>query len=120
MRRKQENPENKRNFIHVRMDDEEYDQFLELVGHTGMTMSDYIRSMVLTGSVNVTIRPVLNSEKLDQIVYQSAMIGNNINQIAKHLNEGNPMTARLSKNLNHELIELQKMRNAIEDLAEGK
>lgn len=119
MGKKNYRPDNRTNLIHVRMSDEEYDQFQLQLERTGMSMSDYIRDMTLTGEVKVIVKPVLNTEKLDQIIYECGRIGNNINQIAKHLNEGNPMTARLSRELHHELAALSEVRRKIEKLEEG-
>ena len=119
MSKKNYKPDNRTNWIHVRMSDEEYEQFQLQLERTGMTMSDYIRDMTLTGEVKVIVKTVLNSDKLDQIIYECGCIGNNVNQIAKHLNEGNPMTAKLTKQLHHELASLATVRAQIEKLEEG-
>lgn len=61
--------------------------------------------------------PVYDSEVLDQIAAELGKIGSNMNQIARHLNQGNPMTARLSKNLNHCFADLTMLKTKIEEMA---
>lgn len=117
--KKKYNPDKRVNFIHVRMTDEEYMLFLEQVEQTEMTKSEYIRSMILTGQIHLVVRPVLNTDKLDQIIYECGRIGNNINQISKYLNSGNPITAKLIRQLHHELADLAKIRKRIEHMEEG-
>lgn len=79
----------------------------------------FIRQAVTMAQIKVTVRPVFDSEKLDQMIAECGKIGSNINQIAKHLNIGNPMEARLMKNLNRSLANLDVIRTAAEKLAGG-
>ena len=53
------------------------------------------------------------------MIAECGKIGSNINQIAKHLNIGNPMEARLMKNLNRSLANLDVIRTAAEKMVGG-
>lgn len=72
---------------------------------------------IFTAKVNVTVQPVFNSEKLDEIAMQYGKIGSNLNQIAHHLNGGNPMQAKLMREVNHCLADLQTLKQRVEELA---
>lgn len=113
-------PEIRSHVITVRMNEEEWSAFQSQRKKLGeLSQSDFIRQAVTTAQIKVTVRPVFDSEKLDQMIAECGKIGSNINQIAKHLNIGNPMEARLMKNLNRSLANLDVIRTAAEKMAGG-
>ncbi len=116
-RRKKYDPERREHYIKARVNEEELREFQAQVEKLGITQSDYIRQAVMTAKVNVIVHPVYDSDALDKIAAEYSKIGNNINQIAKHLNEGNPMTARLQKTLNHCIADLSSLKAQIEKMA---
>ena len=96
-------PEHRTHVITVRMNEDEWQMFQQRLQDSGMMQSDFVRQAVATAKVDVHIHPVYDSEVLDQI--------------ARHLNQGNPMTARLSKNLNHCIADLTMLKTKIEEMA---
>lgn len=110
-------PEYRTRVVTVRMNEEEWERFQQRREDSGLQQSDYIRQAIATAKVEVTIQPVYDSEVLDQIAAELGKIGSNINQIARHLNQGNPMTAQLSKNLNHCFADVTVLKRKIEELA---
>lgn len=72
---------------------------------------------IFTAKVNVMVQPVFNSEKLDEIAMQYGKIGSNLNQNAHHLNAGNPMQAKLIREINHCLADMQSLKQSVEELA---
>ena len=110
-------PEHRTHVITVRMNEDEWQMFQQRLQDSGMMQSDFVRQAVATAKVDVHIHPVYDSEVLDQIASELGKIGSNMNQIARHLNQGNPMTARLSKNLNHCFADLTMLKTKIEEMA---
>lgn len=110
-------PELRTYVAHARMNEEEWKLFNSQAQKLGLSQSEFIRQAVFTAKVEVTIRPVYDSAVLDQIAAEYGKIGGNINQIARHLNEGNPFTPQLQKNLNHCLADLSQLKRKIEDMA---
>lgn len=111
-------PEIRSHVITVRMNEDEWTAFQSQRKKLGeMSQSDFIRQVITTAQIKVTVKPVFDSEKLDQLIADCGKIGSNINQIARHLNMGNPMEARLMKNLNRSLANLDSIRTAAEALA---
>ena len=102
---------------HARMNEEEWKLSTSQAQKLGLSQSEFIRQAVFTAKVEVTIRPVYDSAVLDQIAAEYGKIGSNINQIARHLNEGNPFTPQLQKNLNHCLADLSQLKRKIEEMA---
>ncbi|MCD7736325.1 MAG: plasmid mobilization relaxosome protein MobC [Lachnospiraceae bacterium] len=116
-RKKKYNPENRNHVITVRMNDEEWKSFQSKLEQTETSQSDFIRQAITTAKVHVVLRPVYDSDVLNQIAAEYGKIGSNINQIAKHLNKGNPMTASLQKSLNHCIADLNFLKAQIEKMA---
>ena len=80
-------PEIRSHVITVRMNEEEWSAFQSQRRKLGeMSQSDFIRQAVTTAQIKVTVRPVFDSEKLDQMIAECGKIGSNINQIAKKVN----------------------------------
>ncbi len=111
------NPDNRNHMVHARLNNVEWVQFMTQLEKLGVSQSDFIRQAIFTAKVNVTVQPVFNSEKLDEIAMQYGKIGSNLNQIAHHLNAGNPMQAKLMREVNHCLADLQTLKQRIEELA---
>lgn len=111
------NPENRNHMVHARLNDMEWVQFMSQLEKLGVSQSDFIRQAIFTAKVNVTVQPVFNSEKLDEIAMQYGKIGSNVNQIAHHLNAGNPMQAKLIREINHCLADMQSLKQNVEELA---
>src|SRR5699024_6880431 len=110
-------PELRTYVAHARMNEEEWKLFNSQAQKLGLSQSEFIRQAVFTAKVEVTIRPVYDSAVLDQIAAEYGKIGSNINQISRHLNEGNPFTAQLQKNLNHCLADLSQLKRKMEEMA---
>lgn len=111
------NPEHRNRVVTVRMNEDEWQLFQKRLQDSGMMQSEYIRQAIATAKVDIHIYPVYDSEVLDTIAAELGKIGSNVNQIARHLNQGNPMTARLSKNLSHCFADLTLLKTKIEELA---
>lgn len=116
-KQKKYNPENRTHNVHARLNDMEWVQFMEQLEKLELSQSDFIRQAIFTAKVNVTVQPVFNSDKLDEIAMQYGKIGSNLNQIAHHLNAGNPMQAKLIREINHCLSDMQSLKQRVEELA---
>lgn len=116
-KQKKYNPENRTHNVHARLNDMEWVQFMEQLEKLGLSQSDFIRQAIFTAKVNVTVQPVFNSERLDEIAMQYGKIGSNLNQIAHHLNAGNPIQAKLIREINHCLSDMQSLKQRVEELA---
>ena len=105
----------KRNHIvKTRLNDDEYDFFLHRLDAYGMNQSAFIRKAIS----GATIRPVIvaslvNDELLDAIGKLTAeygRIGNNLNQIARHLNEWQAPYADLARELRDAAVDLATLK----------
>lgn len=111
------NPEQRTHMITVRMNEQEWQMFQEQLKKFEMQQSDFIRQAITTAQVKVTVRSVYDGDVLEKLSAELGKIGSNINQIARYLNQGNPMTVRLAKELNHCFADVVLLKKKIEELA---
>jgi len=105
----------KRNHIvKTRLNDDEYDFFLNRLDAYGMNQSAFIRKAIS----GATIRPVIvaslvNDELLaaiGKLTAEYGRIGNNLNQIARHLNEWQAPYPDLAKELRDAAVDLATLK----------
>ena len=81
--------------VKVNLTTEHHQQLTDISIEKGMTLAQYIRDQL---NIDLKEKPKVRKKRTDsaefnkadpQLIYHLAMIGNNINQIAKHLNSGN-------------------------------
>lgn len=81
--------------VKVNLTPEHYAELLEKAAALDKTLAQYIRDNL---NIDLKEKPRVRKKRTDssefnkadpQLIYHLSMIGNNINQIAKHLNSGN-------------------------------
>lgn len=81
----------RRHIVKTRLDDEEYAEFLHRVKIYGMNQSEFIREAISGATIRPVIVASLVSDELlaslGKLTAEYGRIGNNLNQIARHLNE---------------------------------
>ena len=90
--------------VTIRFTPDEYNSLKEKATQFDMTLSDYVRTTLL--SKREKVRP----SKCDKsLVYEINRIGNNLNQIARHCNT----TGTVDKLVLKELVEIEKKLNEL-------
>ncbi len=103
--------------VKTRLDDEEYADFLRRMEIYDMSQSEYIREAIS----GATIRPVvvaspINDELLSalgKLTAEYGKIGNNLNQIARHLNEWRSPYPSMDKELRDAAVDLAALKYEI-------
>lgn len=96
--------------IHARLTEDEMKDFNDRLASTGLKQSDYIRQAVFHSTIKFTIRKECNIDQLQKLIAEYGKIGSNLNQIARHLNEGGTATKGI----------VEEVRSAALDLADLK
>ena len=77
--------------VKTRLDDEEYADFLHRMELYGMSQAEFIREAISGATIKPTIVATLVSDDLlaaiGKLTAEYGRVGNNLNQIARHLNE---------------------------------
>ncbi len=100
--------------VKTRLDDEEYADFLRRMEIYDMSQSEYIREAI-SGAI---IRPVVVTSPINdkllsalgKLTAEYGRIGNNLNQIARHLNEWRSPCPNMEKELRDATIDLANLK----------
>ena len=97
--------------VKTRLDDEEHADFLRRLEIYDMNQSEFIREAISGATIKPTIVATLVSDDLlaavGKLIAEYGRIGNNLNQIARHLNEWHSPDPAMAK----------EWQNAVADLA---
>ena len=103
--------------ITIRLTETEYEVYKESARRGGFTLSELIRLMMVNGKVSYRMPIVADMPQLKEITAQLAGIGNNLNQIARHLHTGGALTDELQKDINACVEDVMQMRKEVLTLA---
>ena len=100
--------------VKTRLDDDEYDFFLHRLDAYGMNQSAFIRKAISGATVRpVIVASLVNDELLaaiGKLTAEYGRIGNNLNQIARHLNEWQAPYPELAKELRDAAVDLAALK----------
>ena len=77
-----------KNVITIKLTDIELNIVNRTASMAGLSRSEYIRQLILNGTVPVTYEIVADMDDLKKLVSEYGKIGSNLNQIAKYFNTG--------------------------------
>ncbi len=105
----------KRNHVvKTRLNDDEYDFFLQRMEEYGMNQSAFIRKAISGAIVRpVIVASLVNDDLLasvGKLTAEFGRIGNNLNQIARHLNEWQNPYPSLAKELRDVAVDLASLK----------
>ena len=116
-RPKKEADDRKSKRISLRLTETEYEVYKEFAWRSGFSLSELIRLMMINGKVSYRLPIVAKMPQLKEITAQLAGIGNNLNQIARHLHTGGLLTDELQKDINTCVEDVMQMRKEVLTLA---
>ena len=100
--------------VKTRLDDEEHADFLRRLKSYGMNQSAFIREAISGATIKPTIVATLVSDDLlaavGKLIAEYGRIGNNLNQIARHLNEWRIPYPTMAKELQDAVAELATLK----------
>ena len=99
--------------ITVRFTDMEYGLITDAAEETGVTLSEYIRKMVLEGKIAIRYEVVADIPELQKLTAEFGKIGSNLNQIARRANETRSVYAADVEDMQARYAELWEAANKI-------
>ena len=100
--------------VKTRLDDEEHADFLRRMELYGMSQSEFIREAISGATIKPTIVATLVSDDLlaaiGKLTAEYGRIGNNLNQIARHLNEWRSPYPAMAKELQDAAADLATLK----------
>lgn len=96
--------------IFFRVLESEYQTLLKKSEPTGMNVSKFCKHVVLNKKISV---PSVDRDIAHQLAMDLRKIGNNINQIAKQLNQGNKENEEIVSQLNKDMGDIWQLFNSV-------
>lgn len=116
-RKKKEFPPVKERFIGFRVTEDLYQVIETEASQAKMSVSEYCRSVATNKRIILKKEKIFNSPELLTALSNLGKIGSNLNQIARHLNEGNSMDSVMKKELMQCITELRNIREDVKEMA---
>lgn len=112
-RPKKDFPPKRSKYIHFRVTNEMYDNIAIEAEKARLSVSEYCRKLATDHKITVHQETVFDSSELLNILGDMGKIGSNLNQIAHHLNEGNPMYEDMKKEIYRCITDIKEIRDNI-------
>ena len=106
----------KERFVGVRFDQATYDKIEAAARAADLSVSEYIRRMVIKGKVVVRQEIVTEVPMLKKLIGDFGKIGSNLNQIAHHYNGGGVRSKEMYERTQRAISELYAMKYEVEKM----
>ena len=103
--------------ITVRFTDMEYGLITDAAEETGVTLSEYIRKMVLEGKIAIRYEVVADIPELQKLTAEFGKIGSNLNQIARYFHTGGVRSKTMQDEIQSCISELWNLRKDVTRMA---
>ena len=105
------------NIVTVRFSDDELEILDVICSVLGQNRSQYLRRKALTGKIpRPMVQLALDEERASAVAGQLGRIGNNLNQIARKLNSGEPQTKRMKDDIARTIDQLNERLRFLRDV----
>ena len=103
--------------VTVRFSDDELEILDVICAVLGQNRSQYLRRKALTGEIPPpVVQLALDEERASAVAGQLGRIGNNLNQIARKLNSGEPQTKRMKDDIARTISQLNERLRFLKDV----
>lgn len=103
--------------IMLRLNDTEYDVIAENAHNANLPLAEYVRKQVTNQKVFVKYELVADVPELKKLIAEFGKIGSNLNQIARHFNQGGIHSQEMRKAINQCIAEIYEMKYEVVKMA---
>lgn len=103
--------------INLRFTDTQYDIVCKASEEAGLSISEYIRKQLMKGKVIAKYEIVADVPELKKLVAEFGKIGSNLNQIARHFNQGGIHSQEMRQAINRCIAEIYEMKYEVVKMA---
>ena len=103
--------------INLRFTDTQYDIVCKSSRDAGLSISEYIRRQLMKGKVIAKYEIVADVPELKKLVAEFGKIGSNLNQIARHFNQGGIHSQEMRQSINRCIAEIYEMKYEVIKMA---
>ena len=116
-RPKKENELTHTHHVNLRLTDTQYEIICKAAEQTDLSLSEYIRRQVMKGKVIAKYEIVADVPELKKLIAEFGKIGSNLNQIARHFNQGGIHSQDMRQAIGRCLAEIHKMQQEVIKMA---
>lgn len=116
-RNKKTLPPSKEKRVTIRMTDDLYDVITEGAKTANLPKTEYIRKLLTEKEPVVHYEVVFDNPELLKALGDMGKVGSNLNQIARHLNQGGVQTDELKQEIRNCISCIYEMRDEIKEMA---
>ena len=118
MARPKKEKELKRNHpVMLRFNDTEYEIITENANGAGLPLAEFLRRQVMDKRVTVKYEIVADVPELKKLIAEFGKIGSNLNQIARHFNQGGIHSQEMRQTINKCITEIYEMKYEVIKIA---
>jgi len=118
MARPKKEKELKRNHpVMLRFTDTEYEIITENAAKAGLPLAEFLRRQVMKGKVIAKYEIVADIPELKKLTAEFGKIGSNLNQIARHFNQGGIHSQEMRQTINRCIAEIYEMKYEVIKMA---
>ena len=103
--------------INLRFTDTQYDIVCKASKDAGLSISEYIRRQLMKGKVIAKYEIVADIPELKKLTAEFGKIGSNLNQIARHFNQGGIHSQEMRQTINRCIAEIYEMKYEVIKMA---
>lgn len=116
-RPKQEKELKHNRIVTLRFTDTEYAIVTENAHKAGLPLAEYLRRQVMKGKVTARYEIVADVPELKKLVAEFGKIGGNLNQIARHFNQGGIHSQEMRQAINKCIAQVYEMKYEVVKMA---
>ncbi len=116
-RPKKENELTRTQHINLRLTDTQYEIICKTAEQAGLSLSEYIRRQVTKGKVTARYEIVADVPELKKLIAEFGKIGSNLNQIARHFNQGGIHSQEMRQAINRCITQIYEMKYEVVKMA---
>lgn len=114
-RPRKKDPPAKDRQLSIRLTEELYDVLTADAEQAGLPRTEYIRKLITNNKPVIKQEIVFNDERILKIFSNLGHVGGNLNQIAKHLNQGAYVNDQICQDVRNCISELYIMRDRLRE-----
>ena len=103
--------------INLRLTDTQYEIICKAAEQAGLSLSEYIRKQIMKGKVTAKYEIVADVPELKKLVAEFGKIGSNLNQIARHFNQGGIHSQEMRQAINRCIAQIYEMKYEVVKMA---
>ncbi|MBS6195815.1 MAG: plasmid mobilization relaxosome protein MobC [Clostridiales bacterium] len=107
----------KDNRITLRFDNTEYERICSNAHESGLSISEYLRKLILNGEISLKYEIVADMPELQRLAAEFGKIGSNLNQIARFFYMGGVRSKAMQDEIHECIYQIFEMRKEISKLA---